>query len=108
MVSGCPRQLYSTQFGQGAQQLRLELTSLVGGNDEVARFQHVSEMLYGLADGQQLPVVGAVFLLGWVQLPGEGEGLPGVVDTLLQNGTHGGSGGVRDECKWCGWVGVRQ
>jgi hypothetical protein len=27
---------------------------------------------------------------------------------LLQNGTHGGSGGIRDECKWCGWIRVRQ
>jgi hypothetical protein len=53
-------------------------------------------MLHGLVDGQQLSVVGAVFLMGWIQLPGEeGEGLPGVVDTLLQN-----SGGVRDEWEW--------
>jgi hypothetical protein len=27
---------------------------------------------------------------------------------LLQHGTHGGNGGVRDECKCLGWVGVRQ
>jgi hypothetical protein len=76
---------------------------------EVARFQHVMEMLHGLIDSQQFAIVGAVFLLGRVQLPGEeGEGLPGVVDTLLQHGTHGGSGAVCDECKWRGWVGVCQ
>jgi hypothetical protein len=51
----------------------------------------------------------AVLLLGWVQLPGEeGEGLPGVVNPLLQNGTLGCSGCVRDKCKWCGWVRVHQ
>jgi hypothetical protein len=45
-------------------------------------------------------------LLGSVQFPREeGEGLPSVTDTLLQHGTHGGSGGVRDECKWRRWVG---
>jgi hypothetical protein len=45
-------------------------------------------------------------LLGCVQLPGEeGKGLPSVVDSLLQHGTHGGCGGVRDECKWRVWVG---
>jgi hypothetical protein len=27
---------------------------VVGENDEVARFQHVFEMLHGLVDGQQL------------------------------------------------------
>jgi hypothetical protein len=32
-------------------------------DDEVARFQHIAEMLYGLVDGQQLAVLGAVFLL---------------------------------------------
>jgi hypothetical protein len=44
---------------------------VVGENDEVAGFQHVSEMLHGLVDGQQLPVVGAVFLLSWAEFPGE-------------------------------------
>jgi hypothetical protein len=48
-------------------------------------------------------------LLGRVELLGEeGEGLPGVVDTLLQYDTHGGSGGVCDECKRRRWVGVCQ
>jgi hypothetical protein len=80
-----------------------------GENDEVARFQHVSEMFHGLADGQQLPVVCAVLLLSWAEFPGEeGEELLSIVHPLLQNGTHGGSGGVRDNCKWCGWVRVRQ
>jgi hypothetical protein len=32
VVDGCPWQLYSTQFGQRAKQLRLELTSLIGGS----------------------------------------------------------------------------
>jgi hypothetical protein len=31
-VGRLPGQLYSTQFGQGAKQLRLDLTSLVGGD----------------------------------------------------------------------------
>jgi hypothetical protein len=38
----------------------------------------------------------------------EGEGLPDVVDSLLQHGTHGGSGGFCDECKRRGGVGVCQ
>jgi hypothetical protein len=73
---------------------------------EVARFQHMAEMLHGLVYSQQFAIVCAVFLLGCVQLPGEeGEWLPSVVDKLLQHSTHGRSGGVRDESKWRGWVG---
>jgi hypothetical protein len=69
----------------------------------------MAEILHGLVDSQQLSIVVAVFLLGWVQLLGEeGEGLPGIVDTLLQHGTHGESGCVCDECKWHGSVEMRQ
>jgi hypothetical protein len=32
MVGGCPGKLNSTHFGQGVEELRLELTSLVGGD----------------------------------------------------------------------------
>jgi hypothetical protein len=63
------------------------------------RFQHMAEMLHGLVDSQQFAIVSSVFLLGWDQFPGEGEGLPSVVDKLLQHGTNGGNGSVRDECK---------
>jgi hypothetical protein len=60
-------------------------------------------MLHGLVDSQQLSIVGAVYLLGSDELLGkECERLPGDADTLLQYDTHGGSGGVCDECKWCG------
>jgi hypothetical protein len=41
---------------------------VVGEDDELARFQHMAEMLCGLLDGQQLAVVCAVFLLGWIQI----------------------------------------
>jgi hypothetical protein len=76
---------------------------------EVARFQHMEEMFHGLVDSQQFAIECAVFLLGCVLLPGqEGEGLPSVVDSLLQHGTHGGSGGVCDECKRRRWVGMSQ
>jgi hypothetical protein len=44
---------------------------VIGENGEVARFQHMSEMLHGLVDGQQLSVVGAVFLLSSAKFPGE-------------------------------------
>jgi hypothetical protein len=78
-------------------------------DEEVERFHHVAEMLYCLVDGQQLGVLCAVFLAGRVELLGkESEGLPGVLDALLQYGTHGGRGGVCDECKWRGSVGMRQ
>jgi hypothetical protein len=44
----------------------------------------MAEMLYGLVEGQQLSFVGAVLLLGRVELfREEGEGLPGVLDALL-------------------------
>jgi hypothetical protein len=36
----------------------------VVGEDEVARFQHMAEMLYGLVVDQQLTIVCAVLLLG--------------------------------------------
>jgi hypothetical protein len=59
-------------------------TLVVGKNDEMTRFQHVAEMLHGLVDCQKLSVIRAVFLLSRAEFPGEeGEGLPGVVDTLL-------------------------
>jgi hypothetical protein len=32
MVGSCPGKLNSTHFGQGVEELRLELTSLVGGD----------------------------------------------------------------------------
>jgi hypothetical protein len=41
---------------------------MVSEDDEVTRFQHVAEMLHGLVDSQQLPIVGAVFLLYRVEL----------------------------------------
>jgi hypothetical protein len=46
---------------------------VVGEDDEVVRYQHVAEMLYGLADGQQPTVVCAVrvFQLGRVEFQGE-------------------------------------
>jgi hypothetical protein len=64
-------------------------------------------MLHGLVNSQQLPIVGAVFLLCRVELLGEEcQWLLGVVDTLLQNVTDDGNGGVCDECKWRCWVGM--
>jgi hypothetical protein len=38
----------------------------------------------------------------------EGEWLPGVLDVLLKHDTHCGREGICDECKWRGWIGVRQ
>jgi hypothetical protein len=53
---------------------------VVGEDDEVARIQHMTEMLYSLIDCQQLVVVSAVFLLGQVEfVREESEGLPGVL-----------------------------
>jgi hypothetical protein len=40
---------------------------VVQEDDEVTRFQHVADMLYGFVDGQQLTVIGAVLLLRWVE-----------------------------------------
>jgi hypothetical protein len=70
----------------------------------------MAEMLYDLIDCQQLfSVISAAFVLGWVESLGEeSEGLPGVLDALLQHGTHGGRGGICDKCKWRGWIGVCQ
>jgi hypothetical protein len=81
---------------------------VVGEDDEVARFQHMAEMLYDLVDDQVLAIVGAVLLLGRVEFFGEGEGLPGFLEALLEHGTHGGRGKICDECNWRGWIGVRQ
>jgi hypothetical protein len=69
---------------------------VVSGGDEVARFQHVAEMLYGILNGQQLAAVCAVFLLNRVEFLGEeSERLPGVLDSLLQHYAHGRHGGIR-------------
>jgi hypothetical protein len=82
---------------------------MVSEGDEMARFQHVAEMLYGLIDGQQLAVGCTVFLLSQVEFLGEeGEGLLGVLGVLLQHGTHSRHGGICDECKWRAWIRVRQ
>jgi hypothetical protein len=40
---------------------------VVREDDEVTRFQHAAEMLYGFVDGQQLTVVGSVLLLRRVE-----------------------------------------
>jgi hypothetical protein len=70
---------------------------VVGVDDEAARFQHMTEMFYGLVYGQQLEVVSAVFLLDRVEfLEEESEGLPGSFDTLLKYGIHGRRGDVSD------------
>jgi hypothetical protein len=53
---------------------------------EVACFQHLAEILYVLVDGQQLEVVGILFLLsrvGFFFCGKEGEGIPGVFDAFL-------------------------
>jgi hypothetical protein len=68
----------------------------------------MAEMFHGFVDGQQFAIVGTVFLLGRVEFLGEGERLPGVVNMLLQYSAHGASGGIRDECKRRGWVGMCQ
>lgn len=52
----------------------------------------MAEVSHGLIDRQELPVVGALFLLRRAELPGkEGEGLPGALRSLLEDSTHGGS-----------------
>jgi hypothetical protein len=57
---------------------------VVGEDGEVARFQHMAEMLYGLVDGQQLAILGDVLLLGRTEFfREEGEWLPGILDVLL-------------------------
>jgi hypothetical protein len=51
---------------------------------------------------------GLSFHLGVDFLGVEEEGLPVVLDALLQHGNEGGHGGICDECKWRGWVKVCQ
>jgi hypothetical protein len=41
---------------------------VVGEDVEVARLQHMAEMLYAIVDGQQLAIVGPVILLGRVEV----------------------------------------
>jgi hypothetical protein len=69
----------------------------------------MTEILHGLVYRQELSIIGTVSLMARDELlRDECKGLPGVVNTLLQHGIHGGIGGVCDESKWRGWVGVRQ
>jgi hypothetical protein len=59
---------------------------VVCDDGEVSSFQHVAEIPHGLIDGQQLPVIGAVFLLRRAELPGEeSEGLPDILYLLLED-----------------------
>jgi hypothetical protein len=79
---------------------------VVGEDGKVAHFQHVSKVLHGLVDDQQLSVICAVFMLCQIEFRGEGEGLQDIVDIWPQHNNHSGSGGVHNECKLCGWVSV--
>jgi len=55
-------------------------------------FMRVAEVSHGLVDRQELPVVGAIFLLRQAEFPGkESEGLPRALRSLLEDSTHGGS-----------------
>jgi hypothetical protein len=60
-----------------------------------------------LTAGLKLVVVVSLLIypLGWVSC---GRRLPGVLDALLQHGTHAERGGVCDECKRRVWVEVCQ
>jgi hypothetical protein len=54
-------------------------------------FKHVAEDSHGRLDCQVLPVVGAILLLHQAEFPGEGEGMPDALHSLLKDSTHGGS-----------------
>ena len=69
---------------------------MVGEDDAVARFQHVTEVLYGFVNGQQLAVVCSVFVLGRVEFLEKASGCQAVLTRCCS--THGGLGGVCDEC----------
>jgi hypothetical protein len=78
-------------------------------NGEVSGLQQVKEEPHGLVNYQELRVVNAVFLLCRAELPGkEGERLPGVWHSLLEDGTHGSGWSVRDQSEWSGWVWMSQ
>jgi hypothetical protein len=57
---------------------------VVREDNEMSSFQHVAEMFHGLVYSQQFAIIGAVFLLCCIELPGEeSERLPTVFDLLL-------------------------
>jgi len=70
-------------------------------NGKMTGLKHVAEVSHGLINRQELPVVGATFLLRRAEFPGkEGEGLPRALRSLLEDSTHGGSWSIRDQGKW--------
>jgi hypothetical protein len=78
-------------------------------NCKMTGLQHVAEMSYSFVNCQELPVVRAVLLLGRGQFSGEeAQGLPGIIDTLLEDSPQSGGGSIRDECEGGGCVGVGQ
>ena len=82
---------------------------VVHQDGEMPGLQHVMEVPHGLVDHQELPVVRTVFLLRWAQLPGEeGERLPDVLHSLLEDSTHGGGWSVRDQSERSGWMWMSQ
>jgi hypothetical protein len=63
---------------------------VVRKDGEMPGLQHVAKVPHGPVYRQELPVVRAVLLLCRTQFPGEGEGLPGALHPLLEDGTNGG------------------
>jgi hypothetical protein len=58
---------------------------VVGEDDEISGFQHVTAVFHGFVDRQEFSVVGAVLLLRRTELLGE----EGMLNTLLEYGAHG-------------------
>jgi hypothetical protein len=100
-VAGLPRRAFAPPLLKG-----ISDGLVVSEDDEMARFRHVTETSRPHSLLSQLSIIRTVFLPDLAEFLGDGGGLYGVVDMMLQHGTHGGSGSVSDECKWCGWVGA--
>lgn len=62
---------------------------MVRQDGEMTDLKHVPEISHGLVGRQELPVVGAMFLLRRAEFPGEGEGLPDALHSSLEESTRG-------------------
>ena len=75
---------------------------VVSENIKFTPFQEVAKMADGEINGEQLATESTIFSFSRLQTLGQkGNGLPGVIDALLKNSTHGDIRSIDHKAVWC-------